>query len=643
MSRLSTSFRGLLTQFPSIMDGLKVDGRHSLLFWRLFFGVVAGALLSLVYSDSPLLDQLELGMLNWRYKIADRLSSQSWFPKTANKAAGVLDIIAFDDDSQFELGCARFNDPLSQSHLAELINKIEDAHPAMIVIDLDLRGSANEALLEAMRYNRNIVMSLFGSLEGSTELPSAEFLRHAAGNGYRELTKEPGGMVVRLPDQVPEPHVGEPTGTEQVPSLTRAVLIQYSVISGTNYISSLTPAYKDQYSYINYKRMSYPTFSMVSVLNPDFDAARFKDKIVLIGSTLTQRSKDPNRVKTPFRPASPEVEVQADALATVINNDVVWSFPHSYAKQFLLIIGAMVGALSSALPMGKRALAMLLSGVVLVVLAQCSFLYFHLLLPVVAPMVMIITDFILGTVIFLDTGLRQRNRELAAAREMMQVRAEEERKRIAEDLHDETLPALSSIARMVDDMTSEYGESPAPRQMRQKLDETIQEMRRVINDLHPSVLETMGFIPALENLVHILGREVRISGNFVAETEIQESDVPTFAKLQLYRIVQEILNNVRKHSAADTVEVRVGRSGDDLQISVVDNGKGIDPRAIRPDSHGLLNIRHRASLIGAFVEWRQPSNYLKGTEFKLSMPIGVREREDLQSHNKETKGLERKV
>ncbi|MBX9571375.1 MAG: CHASE2 domain-containing protein [Candidatus Obscuribacterales bacterium] len=627
-----------MKRLSDLIEGMKVDGRHSLLFWRLFFGVIAGAMLSLVYSDSPLLDQLELGMLNWRYKIADKIAATRIFPSNAaDKASQLIDIIAFDDESQFDLGFARFNDPLAQARLAELIDKIEQAGPALVVVDLDLRGSANQALLESMRSHRNVVVSLFGSLEGSTELPSAEFLRYALGYGYRELSKEDGGMVVRLPDQVPEPHVGEPTGTEQVPSLTRAVLTSFFIRSGVDYVSSLTPAKPDQYSYINYKRVHYPSFSMVSVLEPDFDAARFKDKIVLIGSTLTQRTKDPNRVKTPFRAASPELEVQADALGTVINNDVVWSFPHGYAKQFLLIVGAMVGALASALPMGRRALAMLLSGVLLVVLAQFTFQYFHLLLPVVAPMVMIVTDFILGTVIFLDTGLRQRNRELAAAREMMQVRAEEERKRIANDLHDETLPALSSIARMVDDMTSEYGDSPAPRQMRQKLDDTIQEMRRVINDLHPSVLETMGFVPALENLVHILEREVRISGNFVADTEIRESDVPTFAKLQLYRIVQEILNNVRKHSGADTVEVKVKRSGDDLQISVVDNGKGIDPRAIRPDSHGLLNIRHRANLIGAFVEWRQPSNYLNGTEFNLSMPIGVRDGAELQ------KGLERKV
>lgn len=624
-----------MIRLDKLLESAWVEGRHSLLFTRLFFGVLVGAMIALLYSDSPILETMELGMLNWRYKIADALSSQPWFPHQTNEAASKVVIVAFDNDSQFELGCARFNDQLAQARLAELIGKIEDAKPAAVVIDLDLRGAANQALVDVMSHHRNVVLSLFGSLEGSTELPSAEFLQHAT-IGYRELIKEPGGMVVRLPDQVPEPHTGEPTGTEQVPSLTRAILLPLRMASGVDYLARLSPNKTDQFSYINYHRIDYSTYPMWKVIEPDFDPAVFKDKIVLVGSTLTQRKKDPQQARSPFREKISEVEIQADALASVINNDVIWSFPHSYAKQFLLIVGSLTGALTSALPLGRRTMAAILSGILLMIVAMFAFMYLHVLLPVVAPMVIMLTAFILGTVIFLDTGLRQRNKELAAAREMMQVRAEEERKRIAEELHDETLPALSSIARMVDAMTSEYGDSPAPRQMRERLDSTIQEMRRVINDLHPSVLETMGFIPALENLVHILEREFPISCKFTADAQIKEEEIPNFAKLQLYRIVQENLNNVRKHSGANTLEVWISKDGDLLKIVVVDNGKGIDPRLIRPDSHGLLNIKHRAALIGAAVEWIKPGNYRTGTEFVLLMHTGQREGEL-------TKGLERKV
>lgn len=622
-----------------LVEAAGLDGKHGLTFTRLFFGVMAGALMALLYSDSPILETMELGMLNWRYKIADALERQEWFPKPRNIARWKIVLVAFDNESQFELGTARFNDTLAQARLSELIEKIEKAGPSTVVIDLDLRGAANRALIDQMRYHRNVVLSLFGSLEGSTELPSAEFIQHA-NTGYRELIKEPGGLVVRLPDQVPEPHSGEPTGTEQVPSLTRAILLPMTASYGVDYAGRLSPTYPDQYSYINYHRVRYPVYPMWKVLENDFDPFVFKDKIVLVGSTLTPRKKDPQQARSPFRPRSSEIEIQADALATVINNDIIWSFPHNYAKQFLLIVGASIGALASILPLGKRTTATLLSGVLLLVLAQISFQAWHILLPVVAPMVIIISGFVLGTVVFLDTGLRQRNRELAAAREMMQVRAEEERKRIAEDLHDETLPALSSIARMVDDMTSEYGDSPQPRMMRDRLDSTIQEMRRVINDLHPSVLETMGFVPALENLVHILERETRISCKFSSDPEIGENDLNNFAKLQIYRIVQEVLNNIRKHSGADTSEISISREKEVIKIVVVDNGKGIDPGLIRPDSHGLLNIRNRANLIGAVVSWSSPRNYRNGTEFVLIMHSSNKDGDGVSTS---LKGLEIKV
>lgn len=575
-------------------------------------------------------------MLEWRYKIAERLSALPSFPKYETRALKSIALVAFDENSQFDLGFARFNDEESQRALADLINKIEEGHPTLVVIDLDLRGAANQELVSAIRRHRNVVIALFGSLEGSTDLPAADFLVHAAAYGYHELPKEPGGFVLRLPRQSSDTDQPELAGVHEVSSLTHAIVNAYRA-TGVDYVNRLTTLRPDQAGYINYHNVTYDMYPMSEVLQGNFNPESFDNRVVFIGSTLTPRRMDPARPKAPFRQDPPDTVIHADALATVINNEIITSFPKPYAKQFLLITGALVGAIASALPMGKRALAMLLSGVILMTLAQISFQFLHVALPVVSPLAMIASGFILGTVINLDTDLRQRNRELAAAREMMQVRAEEERKRIAGDLHDETLPALSSIARMVDDMSVEFCDSSSPRQMRVKLDDAISEMRRVINDLHPSVLETMGFLPALENLVRMLERETGVAGNFdIIGDEVQENEVSDFAKLQLYRIVQESLNNVRKHSEASRVDVIIEKKGEILEIKVTDNGKGIDPRAIRPDSHGLLNIRHRAALVGAGVEWAKPKQFGSGTEFIVSATLVLREAEGL-------KGLEKKV
>ena len=165
-------------------------------------------------------------------------------------------------------------------------------------------------------------------------------------------------------------------------------------------------------------------------------------------------------------------------------------------------------------------------------------------------------------------------------------------------------------------------ENPIPLKMREKLDFAVSEMRRVINDLHPSVLETMGFKPALENLLSILARETNIDCNFEDGDGQSDYNIAAFTKLQLYRIVQETLNNVEKHAKASQVRLFIKKTLGDLEIRVADNGKGIDPRLARKDSHGLLNVRQRAQLIGAQVEWKKPDDFDSGTEVKLRIHIG---------------------
>jgi len=257
----------------------------------------------------------------------------------------------------------------------------------------------------------------------------------------------------------------------------------------------------------------------------------------------------------------------------------------------------------------------------LMVSTQIGFIAFNIHVPVLPLLAVLMLTYIFGTLIYLDTDLRLRNRELAQAREAMQVRAEEERQRIANDLHDETLPALSAVARMADKLHFDGVDSQVPLEMRQKLDGAISEMRRVINDLHPSVLETMGFKPALENLLAILERDSSIACEFVDKNPELHDDLGynQFVRLQLYRIVQESLNNVQKHSGATRVVLSIELLDDTLYIAVTVNGRGIDPDLIRKDSHGLVNIRQRAQLIGAQVEWRKPNDFASGTQVSIAI------------------------
>lgn len=599
--------------------GLKVHSRDRLLFQRLFLGAMAGCLATLLLAESPILESMELNMLEWHYKISSWLTSR-WQPPQVSKN---IYLVNFDDDSQYELGAARFNDDRSQEYLAHAVNAIESGNPALVVVDLDLRGATNKDLVKVMRKTDNVVVALFGSLEGSTELPAADFLRTAY--GYDELTSEANGLICRLPisyrglDAAFEN--SDQSGFAPVPSLTEAVIDLYRHYKGVGPDSRWLSQHWEQPLYISYRNVTYPSVSLAKTLEKDFDASRFKDRIVMIGANFTPRYNDPSKRRTPLQDSASDLVVHANAVETVLDNQVIYSCPRDIAHHLLLLLGAAFGAVASVLTMSRRVTAFICSAMALFVLSQLAFQAFHLNLPVASPIAVLFLGACLGTFIYLDTDLRQRNKELAEARESMQVRAEEERQRIAEDLHDETLPALSSVARMADRLADELVDNPVPGQMRDKLDNAVSEMRRVINDLHPSVLETMGFKPALENLAVILSRETGIESSFSDGDGRDDYSLNNFTKLQLYRIVQEALNNVQKHSGAKLVELSIAEKKGDLIIAVTDNGKGIDARMIRRDSHGLVNIRQRAQLIGAQVEWRKPEKFANGTELRVRITI----------------------
>lgn len=596
-------------------------GRHGLLYQRLFWGALTGGLAALLLGDSPYLESLELTMLKWRYQAAHKLSSWQEVPPASKD----ISIVGFDDSSQFELSIARFNDQRSQAILAEALNVIERGHPTLIAIDLDLRGAANADLIKSIRRHRNVVLSLFGSLEGGSDLPAAELLSHAASYGYGQLTTESNGEVYRLPVNFQQ--LATPGDNEYAPvkSLTEAILDLHRRIKGVGPPSGSMIASPDQPVYINFRQLKYPHVAFQELLSPEFPVDQFRDRIVIIGSTLTSRRDDPQHLKTPLNPSQSEVEVQADAVSTLLDSQSIFSLSPDISKSLLLIFGAICGAGLSILPVLSRTF-IALSGVgILLVFAQLCFQLLHLAVPVVPPLAVLISSFILGTVIYLDTDLRLRNRELAEARQDMQERAEKERQRIAEDLHDETLPALSAVARLADRLTSELVDNPVPGQMREKLDSAVSEMRRVINDLHPSVLETMGFVPALENLLNAQCQESGIEGKFLSANHDSAWQLPMFTQLQLYRIVQEGLNNVQKHSQASLVELRLGHGQQELSISVTDNGRGFNPKETKTkskmESHGLVNIKQRAQLIGAQALWRTPKSFSSGTELIIFIPL----------------------
>lgn len=605
------------------------QGRDGLLFQRLFWGTLAGCLATILLAESPVLDTMELNLLEWRFKVAHEINSKI-FPGSTSQD---ISIVTYDDEDQFDLEAEPLQDgpePI-QEVLAELINEIEKQNPLLVVVDIDLSGKPDPSLIKVFRrYRSNIVLALLGNLEDPSDFPSSELRKASAACAYDFLIREPNGLVCQLPLIVTDTETTSPIynyGQESFDSLPKAVAALIASKGGVGPSIGQMPKFTTQNLplYINFSGTKYDTYRTTEVINGEIPKNALRNKVVIIGTRFTQKKDNTPQVRTPLDDSVTHAQIQADAIRTFHKNRIISTFPRDILHHLLLLAGGALGAIASVLRMSTRTTSFLCISMVLVASTQVLFQLAHVHVPIVPLLAVIMLSFIFGTLIYLDTDLRLRNRELAEAREAMQIRAEQERQRIAEDLHDETLPALSSVARMADRLSQDLKENPVPLEMREKLDTAVVEMRRVINDLHPSVLETMGFKPALDNLLVILERDMDIETSFNDLDSEDDYQIGDMTKLQLYRIVQESLNNVQKHSGASRVEISIGLKDNILRISVKDNGKGIDRSKIRSDSHGLVNIRQRAQLICAQVKWQTPESFNTGTELTLELPLNVSE------------------
>ncbi len=591
---------------------LYAQGKHGLLIQRLLWGALAGYLSTLILVGSPYLETLESYMLELRYNMANK--NLCWNNNCPEKRTKDISLVKFDDGSQFELGIARFNDLPAKQILAKAIDNIDNLSPKLIVLDLDLRGANCPALESVFKRYHNIVIALFGNLEGN--LPAPAYLTNAAAFGYDDLNSESNGKVRQLPINQRTIYSNSANKKENtivaVPSLTEAVFSQLHTSSPGDQNSSI----KDPGPlYFGFREKNFDSISLTEALKQNVNCDLIKNRIVIFGDVLTSRQQEPNITSS----AMPKIYLHANAISTLLNNEQIYTVSPELAKVFILFLGVSFCALGSVLNYFLRSCLLITAIACLLISSQISFELLRLIIPTAQPLAVLTMSYVIGSFINLNSNLRVRNKELAKARESMQIRAEEERQRIAEDLHDETLPNLSAVARMTDKLTKELTDNSVPRQMRERLDFAINEMRRVINDLHPSVLETMGFKPAIENLLVTLKRDTNIQCSFVDNAHTTEDYLTKLHKLQLYRIVQECINNIAKHAEAKNVEIILTERENKLVLSITDDGIGLPSSPLKNESHGLLNIKQRAQMIGAKVEWKQLSK--SGTEVLIELPL----------------------
>ncbi len=221
-----------------------------------------------------------------------------------------------------------------------------------------------------------------------------------------------------------------------------------------------------------------------------------------------------------------------------------------------------------------------------------------------------------------DDGM---TRDLAAR---LQHARESERAALARELHDE-LGAILTAARLDVAWLSAQGPCQDPeiarrlQALRQLLGDGIGLKRRLVEDLHPTLLTHLGFGAALEQLL-VSNRE-RFAGKLSGELD-KSVKLTGDAALALYRVAQESLTNIHKYAGASEVRVRLLRSRGRIELSIEDDGCGFDPKAVGFGHQGLSGLRDRMLAVSGRLEVASAPGL--GTVIRASLPTQERGRID---------------
>lgn len=222
-----------------------------------------------------------------------------------------------------------------------------------------------------------------------------------------------------------------------------------------------------------------------------------------------------------------------------------------------------------------------------------------------------------------ENELRKSKDELKALASAASTAREQEKIRIARELHDELAQAMTGLKMDIGllRLSAAKAGSELPARldkMDRQIDQTIASVRRIAADLRPLTLDDFGLVPAIESLVSRFRDQSSIACELaMTHPEFALSDIQSTS---VFRIVQEALTNVAKHANATQVEITIVGGDDQLMVTVRDNGVGFAPDAARkPNSFGLLGLKERAYLLGGDASVStQPG---RGTEIEVRFPL----------------------
>ncbi len=223
----------------------------------------------------------------------------------------------------------------------------------------------------------------------------------------------------------------------------------------------------------------------------------------------------------------------------------------------------------------------------------------------------------------LEAELRVSHQKLRALTAKLEDVREEERTHISRELHDELGQVLTGLKIDLTWLAKRLPEEQRPlldkaNAMRGQIDSIIEYIRRIATQLRPKLLDDFGFVEAIEWLISDFRERTAIRCRF--HSNLKHMSIDPKASTTIFRILQETLTNIMRHSGASSVSIDLKKTAAGLNIEVKDNGIGINENDMKASrSLGILGMRERVSILNGTMKIEGAPG--KGTKIKISIPL----------------------
>jgi len=235
----------------------------------------------------------------------------------------------------------------------------------------------------------------------------------------------------------------------------------------------------------------------------------------------------------------------------------------------------------------------------------------------------VVKDFLDGELVDINDQFDDlRNREQLAFK-IIQAQ-EEERKRVAREIHDGPAQSMANLVLRTEIVQQILKEDKD--QALNELDDfkdivrtSVKDIRKIIYDLRPMSLDDLGLVPTLRKYIDDFTTETGIMVELMIRGE--ERTLPSSYEVTIFRLVQEALTNMRKHSDANSGRVQIEFTRNDIKILIIDDGRGFDQNGDFENSYGIISMKERCKLLqGDFKISSEPG---KGTRINIVLPLDI--------------------